>query len=135
MVEHGSILTCETSISESWRRIKSTSIDLGHSFSTVKFRGNSVLPPPLKPNIRSPSSDEDLARGSLSDFSDYEPLDAESHNKIYRDVASSSNNYSGRQAHHEASDSDENPFADPFGDSHGVDDSSNFQENGRQKRL
>jgi len=103
-----------------------------------------VLPPPLKPNTRNTSSDEDYGRRTLSDFSDYESSDEEAHKKNVRNAASSSNNYSGRRVYPGASDLDittgkglldDNPFADPFGDSHGVDVSSSVQGGGRQVRL
>ena len=100
--------------------------------------------PPLEPNARQTSSDEDFARGSLSDFSDYESSDEETHNKNSRIATSSSNNYSGGRAYPEASGFDatirkdspgEDPFADPFGDSHRVDVLSSAREKGRQRGL
>ena len=105
---------------------------------------NSALPPPLRPNTRPTSSDEDdFVRGSLSDYSDYESSDGETHNKNTRGAASSSNDYSGRHAYPGASDLDvttknglldeDDPFADPFGDSHGVDDASSIQGSGKQR--
>jgi len=103
---------------------------------------NSGLPPPLRPNAhRTPSDEDDFGRGSLSDYSEYESSDEERHNKNTRDAASSSNDYSGRHAYPGASDLDvttkkglldeDDPFADPFGDNHGV-DSSSIHGNGRQ---
>ena len=80
--------------------------------------------------------------GSLSDFSDYESSDEETHKKNARNASSSSNNYSGGRAYPGASDLDlatkkglldDDPFADPFGDSHGVDDASSIRENGKQR--
>ncbi|KAF9643455.1 hypothetical protein BDM02DRAFT_1466312 [Thelephora ganbajun] len=102
----------------------------------------SGLPPPLRPSAHRTSSDEDLGRGSLSEYSDYESSDEEVHNQNTRNVASSSDNYSGRHTYPGASDLDvttkkglleDDPFADPFGDSHGVDDSSTILDNGKQK--
>ncbi|KAF9778213.1 hypothetical protein BJ322DRAFT_1093712 [Thelephora terrestris] len=102
-----------------------------------------VLPPPLRPNTRSTSSDEDFGgKGALSDFSDYESSDEEAHKKNARIASSSSNNHSGRNVYLGTSDLDlapkkalldDDPFADPFGDSHGVDDSSSIRENGKQR--
>ena len=105
---------------------------------------NSALPPPLRPNARRTSSDEDdFGRGALSDYSDYESSDGETHNKKARNAASSSNDYPGRHAYPGASDLDmtakkslldeDDPFADPFGDSHGVDDASSIQGSGKQR--
>jgi len=107
---------------------------------------NSALPPPLRPNTRRTSSDEDeFVRGTLSDYSDYESSDGETHNKNTRGAASSSNDYSGRHAYPGVSDLDvttknglldeDDPFADPFGDSHGVDDASSIQGSGKQRVL
>lgn len=68
----------------------------------------------------------------MSDFSDYESSDEETHNRVTRNAASSSNKYYGRHLYPGESEldsttekglADENPFADPFGDSHGVEDS------------
>ena len=133
-------LTCEVSILKSWGRIKSRSIDLDYSFSKAEQGNSSGLPPPLRPNAPT-SSDEDIGRVSLSDFSDYESSDEETHGRDSRNVGSSKNR-SRRNTYPEAPDLDlatqkgfldDDPFADPFGDSHGVDDSSSTQENGKQK--
>lgn len=80
----------------------------------------------------------------MSDFSDYESSDEEVHNKNARNVASSSDDYSGRHAYPGASDLDvstkkglleeDDPFADPFGDSHGVDDGSGSIRGGGKQR-
>src|SRR6266478_3999587 len=97
-------------------------------------RRNSGLPPPLRPNTRSTSSGEDDPRGSLSDYSDYESSDEETRSKNAPNTASSSNGYSGQHVYPGASDFDvstrkdpqldeDDPFADPFGDGHGVDHS------------
>ena len=132
-------LTCRTSISEQWEKIGGTLIDLHHFFSFVEHEGNSGLPPPLRPNARQHSPEEALGRGSLSDFSDYESSDEETHNEN----ATSSSNNQGRRAYPGASDFDlapkkglldDDPFADPFGDGHGVDDSSSTRENGKQRQ-
>ena len=103
---------------------------------------NSSLPPPLRPNTRNTDSDEDEFRGSLSDFSEYESSGEEAHNKNTQNAASSSNDRPGRRAYQGAPDLDvrtkkglsdeDDPFADPFGDSHGVDDSSTIRD-GRQR--
>ena len=105
---------------------------------------NSSLPPPIRPNVRHRSSDEDeFGRGSLSDFSDYESSDEEIHNKNAQNATSSSNDYPGRHPYPGTSDLDvttknglldeDDPFADPFGDSHGVDDSSSIRDHGKQR--
>ena len=105
---------------------------------------NSGLPPPLRPNARRTSSDEDdFGRGSLSDYSDYGSSDEEIHNKNARNAASSSNDYPGRHPYPGTSDLDvstkkglldeDDPFADPFGDNHGVDDSSSIRGGGKQR--
>ena len=93
-------------------------------------RSNSVLQPPLRPNTANrTSSGDDEFRGSLSDYSDYGSSDEETHKKNAQNAASSSNDYSGRHTYPGASDLDvsvkkglldDDPFADPFGDSHGV---------------
>lgn len=103
---------------------------------------NSRLPPPLRPSARHSSSDEDIGRGNLSDYSDYESSDEETHNKKARNAASSSNDNSGRHAYPGTPDLDlstkkglldeDDPFADPFGDGNGVDDSS-IRGNGKQR--
>jgi len=94
---------------------------------------NNGLPVPLTPDAPHGSSEEEVGRGSLSDFSDYESSGEEARRKRSKTASSSSNNYSGRAGYSRASDlgvtaaggsvePDEDPFADPFGDSHGVDD-------------
>jgi len=104
----------------------------------------SGLPPPLRPNgRRTPSDEDDVGRGSLSDFSNYESSDEETHKRNSRNAASSSNDYSKRHAYPGVSDldvstkrallDDYDPFADPFGDSHGVDNSSGVQGNEKQR--
>jgi len=105
----------------------------------------SSLPPPLRPNARRTSSDEDDfgGRGSLSEYSDYQSSDEETHDRSARTFASSSTDYSGRHAYPGVSDLDvgrgkgsldeDDPFADPFGDNHVVDDSHNIQGNVKQR--
>ena len=76
----------------------------------------------------------------MSDYSEYESSDEETHNRIAQNVASSSNE---RRAYPGVSDFDlstkkglldeDDPFADPFGDSHGVDDSSSIRGDVKQK--
>jgi len=140
-VENRSTPTCRTSTSESWGRIKGAPIYLQCFTLTVKRGKNRGLPPPLRPNARHTSSDEDdFGKGTLSDYSDYDTSDEETHNRIARNVASSSND---RRAYPGASDLDlgtkkglldeDDPFADPFGDSHGVDDSSSILDGVKQK--
>ena len=90
---------------------------------------NRGLQPPLRPNASRTSSGEDeLGRGTLSDYSDYGSSDEDTHNKNAQNGASSSKN-PGPRAYPGASDLDvsvkkglldDDPFADPFGDSHGV---------------
>ena len=116
---------------------------LQYFLCTVERGYNRGLPAPLRPNARGTSSDEDEFRGSLSDFSDYQSSDEETHNKNARNVASPSNNYPGRRTYPRASDLDvstgeglldeDDPFADPFGDNHGVDDSPSIQGNMKQR--
>ena len=79
------------------------------------------------------SDDEDVAaRGSLSDFSDYESSDGDTHNRRVTESrpaygASSSRPYGndsddgfGVRAHPRQPPAQEDPFADPFGDSQEV---------------
>ena len=117
--------------------MRGTLIFLHRFFPFVEHEGNSGLPPPLRPHAHQPSPDVALGRGSLSDFSDYESSDEETHNKN----ATSSSNDHGRRAYQGASELDlatkkglldDDPFADPFGDGHGVDDSS-IRGNGKQR--
>jgi LAS seventeen-binding protein 5 len=106
------------------------------------FLLDSNLPPPLRPD-RSEDDDDYAARGSLSDFSDYESSDEEKHNQYTAAGASSrptSGSYGGARASTSSSrayamESDdeldtqkdprqglmssaveEDPFADPFAD-------------------
>ena len=98
---------------------------------------SSGLQPPLRPNTGRTSSGEDEFRGSLSDYSDYGSSDEETRDKT---APSSSNGYSERHTYPGSSDVDasaksdeEDPFADPFGDSHGVDDPPSTRGNGKQR--
>ncbi|KAG2057044.1 hypothetical protein BDR06DRAFT_878484 [Suillus hirtellus] len=72
------------------------------------------LPPPMRPTAHrniSPDSEWDQARGSLSDFSDYESEGEEQpRNVAHQPAASSSLRRSERIV------DDEDPFADPFAD-------------------
>ncbi|TFK56705.1 hypothetical protein OE88DRAFT_1730168 [Heliocybe sulcata] len=89
------------------------------------------LPPPLRPSAPRGDSDEDISyrRGSLSDFSDYESSDEETHNRKASSAGPSTSNahrdpyfdndLDGRAEAkgsllHE--DDAEDPFADPFKD-------------------
>ena len=101
---------------------------------------HSALPPPLRPNARRTSYDEDeLGRGTLSDYSDYESSEEETHNTNAQHAAASSDGY----PYPGASEFDlgakkslldeDDPFADPFGDSHGVDDAPSIQGSGKQR--
>lgn len=99
------------------------------------------LPPPLRPDTKGSDNDEYDARGSLSDFSDYDSSDEESQNQRASSsrhtgapYASSSTNYgtaATRKHYVNVSDDDldakkdtrrglleveEDPFADPFAD-------------------
>ena len=113
------------SISESWGRITSASIDRHRrSFSATvdcaerlsMGRKDSSLPTPLGSNT-----------------------------KDSRDAAPSSNNYSRRHAYPgawadfkaitEEGPPDEDAFSYPFGDGNGVDDTSNVQDDGRPREL
>ena len=84
-----------------------------------------VLQPPIQPNTRPTSEEHEYSRGSLSDFSDYESSDEETHR-----VAGESSGSRTRRAFVNVSDNDddedeearqhiaedEDPFADPFAD-------------------
>ncbi|KAJ8496122.1 hypothetical protein ONZ45_g12563 [Pleurotus djamor] len=92
----------------------------------LSWGSTSNLPPPIKPTGRSSSISDDEpydARGSLSDFSDYESSDEETHN-----TASSSNRRRNYVSVSDDPDDDaavgirsskglqDDPFADPFAD-------------------
>ncbi|KAL5494963.1 hypothetical protein ACEPAI_425 [Sanghuangporus weigelae] len=96
------------------------------SFGGINSQGN--LPPPMRPDAHG-SDDEDVgARGSLSDFSDYESSDEETHNRRTAKSrttrgASSSRPYANNsdadddvRANPRQALTQEDPFADPFGD-------------------
>ncbi|KIK70762.1 hypothetical protein GYMLUDRAFT_210194 [Collybiopsis luxurians FD-317 M1] len=86
---------------------------------------SSNLPPPLRPTSMSGESTGADARGSLSDFSDYESSDEEAHNAVSSSKYNTKNYYfsssdeeaTGSKAtkatNHSSSD---DPFADPFAD-------------------
>ncbi|KAJ3489580.1 hypothetical protein NLI96_g2021 [Meripilus lineatus] len=91
----------------------------------------SKLPPPMRPTTtRNASDDEDSnwrsGRGSLSDFSDYQSSDEETHNRAStsatthrsRDYVTVSDEEGrvGTQKTRLLDDSEEDPFADPFAD-------------------
>ncbi|KZT30870.1 hypothetical protein NEOLEDRAFT_1126522 [Neolentinus lepideus HHB14362 ss-1] len=90
------------------------------------------LPPPLRPSApRRSDSDEDISyrRGSLSDFSDYESSDEETHNR-QASAAGPSTSHAHRDPYFDSNvdgrgeakssplhdDDSEDPFADPFKD-------------------
>jgi len=90
---------------------------------------SSNLPPPIRPTTLSDDDEQPEARGSLSDFSDYESSDENTHNaagtsygrKNYVTVSDDSDdaavgihNSSARPG--QASHAQEDPFADPFAD-------------------
>lgn len=94
----------------------------------VEQRG---LPAPLRPTTRRTSSEEDETwrRGSLSDFSDYESSNGETHNRAgpssgvqsrRRDYVDVSDNESSQDVRRDTkqglSHDNEDPFADPFAD-------------------
>lgn len=96
----------------------------------TEYGQNSGLQPPLRPDTgRTSSGEDELVRGSLSDYSDGSS-DEETHNKNSQNGASSSKDRSGQRSYPGASNLDvstkkglldvDDPFADPFGDSHGV---------------
>ncbi|EIM92246.1 uncharacterized protein STEHIDRAFT_46841 [Stereum hirsutum FP-91666 SS1] len=79
------------------------------------------LPPPIRPNAHS-SDDEDYRRGTLSDYSDYESSDEDTHNQRAGPSSGGRRDYgddsdSGQDAHKAVKNADEDdPFADPFAD-------------------
>jgi len=89
---------------------------------------SSKLPPPLKPRKAGEESDEDDAvyrRGSLSDYSDYESSDEETHKSrskgqpyVRRDYVTVSTDSLGGRGQRLVEEED--PFADPFADSAAV---------------
>lgn len=82
---------------------------------------NRNLPPPIRPNAHS-SDDEDYRRGTLSDYSDYESSDEDTHNQRAGPSSGGRRDYgddsdSGQDAHKAVKNADEDdPFADPFAD-------------------
>ncbi|KAI0698394.1 seryl-tRNA synthetase [Cerioporus squamosus] len=89
------------------------------------------LPPPMRPTgVRRSSSEEDdtWRRGSLSDFSDYQSSDEETHNRAgpsdaaqsrrraYVDVSDNESSQDVRRDPKQGLIQDEDPFADPFAD-------------------
>lgn len=83
---------------------------------------SSNLPPPIRPTSMSEESTGADARGSLSDFSDYESSDEETHNAQgssskypARDYYSSEDEGVANTSHPVAAVADD-PFADPFAD-------------------
>ena len=91
------------------------------------------LPPPLRPSTFSPTTESSHtrdSRGSLSDFSDYESSDEETHNKyggggsVRKEFVNVSDDERDTRAGPSSSgrskgvlvDVDEDPFADPFRD-------------------
>ncbi|CAE7105783.1 unnamed protein product [Rhizoctonia solani] len=78
---------------------------------------SSNLPAPMQAGQAS-TTDAYTNRGSLSDFSDYDSSDEETHRNAQ---AGSPYNYKGSSAPLSAQqDEDEDPFADPFADGNGV---------------
>ncbi|KAI0001636.1 hypothetical protein BJV77DRAFT_1075387 [Russula vinacea] len=84
------------------------------------------LPPPIRPNTRSSREEREYSHGSLSDFSDYESSDEETHyplgqssqtRKPYVNVSDdvSDDDEDEEDARRHITE-DEDPFADPFGD-------------------
>ncbi|KAF5388507.1 hypothetical protein D9757_004606 [Collybiopsis confluens] len=86
---------------------------------------SSNLPPPLRPTSMSGESAGADARGSLSDFSDYESSDEETHNAraalsskyVAKDYYSSDDEVAGSKVAKTTKTSvSDDPFADPFAD-------------------
>lgn len=99
-----------------------------NSLGIFQSRG---LPPPMRPTgVRRSSSDEDETwrRGSLSDFSDYQSSDEETHNRAgpsnaaqsrrrgYVDVSDNESSQDVRRDPKQGLLQEEDPFADPFAD-------------------
>ncbi|CDO75490.1 hypothetical protein BN946_scf184935.g26 [Trametes cinnabarina] len=96
-----------------------------HQLTSPTLRSN--LPPPIRPTVRSSSSEEDdtWQRGSLSDFSDYQSSDGETHNRHagsstvqprrrnYVDV-SDNDSFNARRNPKPSLVDEEDPFADPL---------------------
>ena len=88
--------------------------------------GNRNLPPPIRPNARSSSEENEYSRPSLSDFSDYESSDegtfeaagqssSSKARKPYVNVDYDSDEIEIEDARRHVIE-DEDPFADPFAD-------------------
>jgi LAS seventeen-binding protein 5 len=90
---------------------------------------SSRLPPPIRPTARHDEDDgASDRRGSLSDFSDYESSDEETHSRPSTsilhsypqsrgyDAHSSTNNIDVQRDNRQALLDEEDPFADPFVD-------------------
>ncbi|CAE6449917.1 unnamed protein product [Rhizoctonia solani] len=81
---------------------------------------SSNLQAPLQPGGQDATTEAYTNRGSLSDFSDYDSSDEETHRNA---AAGSSYNYreaTSAPLSSQQADDDEDPFADPFADSNGV---------------
>ncbi|KAJ8083739.1 hypothetical protein PM082_002505 [Marasmius tenuissimus] len=79
---------------------------------------SSNLPPPIKPTTMSDEEDE-IRRGSLSDFSDYESSDEDTHrNTTHRrkDYVTVSDDSDDARAGIRNQPQEDDPFADPFAD-------------------
>lgn len=86
-------------------------------------RASSKLPPPIRPSAarRSSSDDGSYGRGSLSDYSDYQSSDEETHNRAstsrgrsYGNASDNEEGYHKKPLSKQAEQED--PFADPFAD-------------------
>ncbi|KAJ3750662.1 hypothetical protein DFH05DRAFT_1386972 [Lentinula detonsa] len=80
---------------------------------------SSNLPPPLRPTSMSEESTEAATRGSLSDFSDYESSDEETHNARASSSTYAAKDYvsdEGATRGLKTKASIDDPFADPFAD-------------------
>jgi hypothetical protein len=84
------------------------------------------LQPPIRPNALSSPEDREFSRGSLSDFSDYESSDEETHRvagessgshtrKTFINVSDNDDEEDDEEARRHIAE-DEDPFADPFAD-------------------
>lgn len=84
------------------------------------------LPPPMRPSAPVVRGDS-WRRGSLSDFSDYESSDEETHAHVPASAPASMSTYPRNRAYGHASSDDDaaDPFADPFADQ---DDDENENE-------